>query len=272
MDEVLLKGLRFDGRHGTTPEERANPQAFEIDLILRLDLKAAGATDCLDKTVDYSLVYQEVRHIVEEESFNLLEALAEKIATRVLTYNKVVQVKVTVKKLHPPIDGQYKFFAVRLERERPQHRAFVGLGTNLGNREENLAVAREMLANLPGSLMVRFSSIYPTSPWGKIDQPVFLNQVASLDTRLSAQELHQELLDIEATMGRQHQERWGPRNIDLDLLLYGDQLIQEPDLVVPHPWLTKRAFVLAPLIEVAPDLKMPDGRYIRDILANLKSD
>ncbi|MGE5544432.1 MAG: dihydroneopterin aldolase, partial [Bacillota bacterium] len=121
MDEVLLKGLRFKGRHGVTPEERTNPQAIEVDLALGLDLKPAGMTDSLGKTVDYSLVYQEVRRIVEEESYNLLEALAERIAGRVLTFNRVLRVNITVKKLHPPIPGRYEYFAVSLERERAQH-------------------------------------------------------------------------------------------------------------------------------------------------------
>jgi dihydroneopterin aldolase/2-amino-4-hydroxy-6-hydroxymethyldihydropteridine diphosphokinase len=269
MDEVLLKGLRFDGRHGTTAEERAHPQTFEVDLVLYLDLRKAGATDCLEMTADYSLVYQEVRQIVEEESFNLLEALAERIAGRVLAFNRVVRASVTVKKLHPPISGQYEYFAVRLERERPQHLAFIGLGTNLGNREENLALARQKITALPHTDVTKFSSVYSTLPWGRTEQPEFLNQVVSIDTRLTPRELLEELLDIEKDMGRERIECWGPRIIDLDLLLYGDQVIKEPDLVVPHPWLTKRAFVLTPLLEIAPGLKMPDGRYIREILANL---
>lgn len=269
MDQVLLKGLRFEGRLGITAEERAKSQVIEVDLVLSLDLKPAGATDCLDKTVDYSLVYQTVRSIVEEESFNLLEALAERIARQVLTFNRVKQVNITVKKLHPPIAGQYDYFAIHLQRERFQHRAYIGLGTNLGSREENLAMACRKLADIPCSSIARISSVYHTLPWGKTDQPEFLNQVASLDTCLAARELLQELLDIEKDMGREQTERWGPRIIDLDLLLYGDQTIEEPDLVVPHPWLTKRAFALTPLLEIAPELKMPDGRYLREILANL---
>ncbi|MGE5543894.1 MAG: 2-amino-4-hydroxy-6-hydroxymethyldihydropteridine diphosphokinase, partial [Bacillota bacterium] len=146
----------------------------------------------------------------------------------------------------------------------------IGLGTNLGNREENLALACRMLAEIPSSQIAGYSSIYPTLPWGRTDQPEFLNQVVSLDTPLSARELLQELLDIERIMGRERAEQWGPRVIDLDLLLYGDQQIEEPDLVVPHPWLTKRAFILTPLLEIAPDLKMPDGRYLREILANFR--
>jgi len=269
MDEMLLAGLRFKGRHGVTPEEKVYPQEFEVDLVLHLDLKPAGETDLLEKTVDYARVYQEIKFIVEQESFNLIERLAERIAEQVLNYHRVERVEVTVKKIRPPLEGDYSFFSVRLVRQRQTNRAFIGLGTNLGNREENLAAARQRLARLPASSLVRFSSVYPTSPWGKVDQPPFLNQVASVDTRLTPRELLQEMLAIENDLGRQRQERWGPRVIDLDLLLYGHQVIREDDLTVPHPHLTRRAFVLAPLMEIAPDLKLPDGTYIREILANL---
>ena len=93
--------------------------------------------------------------------------------------------------------------------------------------------------------------------------------MVAIDTRLSARELLRELMEIEGVMGRRRAEKWGPRIIDLDLLLYGDQQIEEPDLIVPHPWLTRRAFILTPLLEIAPDLKLPDGRYLREIMANL---
>lgn len=235
MDEVLLKGLVFEGRHGVTSEEKSLPQAFEIDLVLGLDLKPAGVADCLDHTVDYSEVYQEIRNIVEQESFNLLEALAQRLADRVLNFPRVVRVGVTVKKLHPPIAGRYQYFGVRLERERPINRAFIGLGTNLGHREANLALAHRKLARLPSSRITGSSSVYSTLPWGLTDQPEFLNQVIAIDTYLSARELLTEMLEIENSMGRERTRRWGPRTIDLDLLLYGDHIIEEPDLVVPHP-------------------------------------
>ena len=269
MDEVILKGLRFEGRHGVSTAERAAPQPFEVDLILGLDLRPAGMTDSLDKTVDYSLAYQEVRHIVEEESYKLLEALGERIAERVLRLNRVIRADIVIKKLRPPIAGDYLCMAVHLKRERAEHRAYIGLGTNLGNREENLTAAGRRLGELPSSRIVKFSSRYTTQPWGKREQPEFLNQVVAIDTRLSARELLRELMEIEGVMGRRRAEKWGPRIIDLDLLLYGDQQIEEPDLIVPHPWLTRRAFILTPLLEVAPDLKLPDGRYLREIMANL---
>jgi 2-amino-4-hydroxy-6-hydroxymethyldihydropteridine diphosphokinase len=102
--------------------------------------------------------------------------------------------------------------------------------------------------------------MYETAPVGLTDQPAFLNLVAELRVTGTARELLQRCLQIEAEMGRVRQERWGPRNIDLDVLFFGEQRIEEPDLIVPHPRLAERQFVLVPLAEIAPDQRLPDGR------------
>jgi 2-amino-4-hydroxy-6-hydroxymethyldihydropteridine diphosphokinase len=144
--------------------------------------------------------------------------------------------------------------------------AYIGLGANLGDREENIRAAIERLAEL-GALLV--SSFRETDPVGVTEQPRFVNAVAELETELGASALLGQLLEIERELGRDRsrEQRWGPRTIDLDLLLYGDEVIDEPGLTVPHPRLAERRFVLEPLHELAPDLALPDGRRIRDLLA-----
>ena len=143
--------------------------------------------------------------------------------------------------------------------------AYIGLGANLGDREENLRAALERLRGL-GPL--RVSSFRETEPVGVIDQPPFLNAAAELETDLAPRELLARLLEIERDLGRERAEetRWGPRPIDLDLLVYGAGTIEEPGLTVPHPRLAERRFELEPLHELAPDLALPDGRRIRDLL------
>ena len=136
-------------------------------------------------------------------------------------------------------------------------KAFVGLGSNLGEREAMIRLALDDLARLPETSLVRASSLYDTEPVGEVDQPNFLNAVAQLDTALTARQLLWNLLLIEKRLGRARTKRWGPRTIDLDLLLYGQQVIEEPDLVVPHPELTRRSFVLVPLVELDPLLIHP---------------
>jgi 2-amino-4-hydroxy-6-hydroxymethyldihydropteridine diphosphokinase len=144
--------------------------------------------------------------------------------------------------------------------------AYIGLGTNLGDRELNLRRALERLEEL-GS--VRASSFRETDPVGVTDQPKFLNAAAELATDLPPRELLERLLEIERGLGRNRatERRWGPRVIDLDLLLFGEETIDEPGLTVPHPRLADRHFVLEPLCELNEDLTLPNGTRIRDLLA-----
>lgn len=128
------------------------------------------------------------------------------------------------------------------------HRAYIGIGTNLGELRANLELAREAIARL-GTIIAE-SSIYRTAPWGNLDQPSFLNAVVLLETRLAPRALLEGLQETERRLGRTVSERWGPRVIDLDLLLYDDLDIDEPGLRVPHPHLRERAFVLVPLAEI----------------------
>ena len=145
-------------------------------------------------------------------------------------------------------------------------RAYVGLGSNLGDRE---ALIREA-AQLIGA--TRLSSIIETEPWGYEEQPRFLNAVAEVETALTARELLEALLAVERRLGRERTgERWGPRTIDLDLLLYGEERIDEPGLVVPHPRIHERLFVLEPLAELDPSVKIPGKGTVSDVLAGIQS-
>ena len=135
--------------------------------------------------------------------------------------------------------------------------AFVGIGSNLGNRGGTLARAVKQLNSIPGIRVLRQSTLHETEPVGIPDQPPFLNGVIELDTRLDARALLQALLEVEASLGRvrtPETPRLAPRTIDLDLLLYGKEKIEEPDLQVPHPRMMERPFVLVPLAELEPEL------------------
>jgi 2-amino-4-hydroxy-6-hydroxymethyldihydropteridine diphosphokinase len=131
-------------------------------------------------------------------------------------------------------------------------KAFIGLGSNLGDREAMIRIALDDLARLPGTVVVRASSLYDTEPVGDEEQPKFLNAVAEIDTELTARQLLWNLLLVEKRLGRVRTHRYGPRTIDLDLLMYGHLVIDEPDLQIPHPEMTKRSFVLVPLLEIEP--------------------
>lgn len=135
--------------------------------------------------------------------------------------------------------------------------AYVALGANLGDPSATIRAAFGALANLPESRVVRCSSLYRTTPVGNTEQPEFINAVVSLETTLAPESLLDALLDIEARFGRIRAEKNGPRTLDLDLLLYNNQQLNLPRLILPHPRLHLRAFVLYPLAELAPALPLP---------------
>jgi 2-amino-4-hydroxy-6-hydroxymethyldihydropteridine diphosphokinase len=147
-------------------------------------------------------------------------------------------------------------------------RAFIGLGGNLGDPRAAMRAALRVLDGDPATQLVRVSSLYRTPPWGKTDQPDFLNAVAELRTTLSPRALLELCLSAEASLHRVRDERWGPRRIDLDILLYGDLEIDEEGLRVPHPRMLERAFVLVPLGEIAPELNIR-GEAVEEHLAGL---
>jgi len=146
-------------------------------------------------------------------------------------------------------------------------RAYVALGSNLGDPVGTLKDAIENLAALRGSLLKAISSLYRTAPVGLRHQPDFINAVVALDTRLAPMELLEELFAVEAAFGRQRGIKNAPRTLDLDLLLYGDQVQDDPQLTIPHPRMHERAFVLVPLAEIAPDTFIPGRGRVADLLA-----
>jgi len=145
--------------------------------------------------------------------------------------------------------------------------AYVGLGANLGDREASIRRAAELIGAR------RLSPIVETEPWGYVDQPAFLNAAAEVATALGARAFLDVLLEVERGLGRERVgPQWGPRTIDLDLLLFGEEEISEPGLEVPHPRLLERRFALEPLAALVPDLKIPGNGTVSETLAGLQSD
>jgi 2-amino-4-hydroxy-6-hydroxymethyldihydropteridine diphosphokinase len=148
--------------------------------------------------------------------------------------------------------------------------AYVGIGSNLGDPEAQVRGAIEALASMPQTRFVRASRLFRTAPWGRADQPAFVNAAAEIATALAPRALLDALLTIERAHGR-HRDgtRWGPRTLDLDVLLYGDGVIDEPGLAIPHPHLAERAFVLVPLADLDPALQVPGRGRISELLRDV---
>ncbi|MCA1692933.1 MAG: 2-amino-4-hydroxy-6-hydroxymethyldihydropteridine diphosphokinase [Acidimicrobiales bacterium] len=253
-DRIELRGLRALGYHGALPGEQDGAQPFEIELDVEADLHPAGSSDDLSDTIDYGAVAENAVRIVTEERWQLLERMAERVAEAVLgTDGRIRGVSVTVRKLRPPVSGLGSA-AVRItRRQRGLKRAFVGLGANLGDREDTL---RQAVAALPD--VVAVSPVYETEPvGGPPGQPPYLNLVVELATDQSPRQLLAVAQRLETHAGRVRDEHHGPRTLDVDLLWVEGVTVDEPDLTLPHPRMHERRFVLAPLADLAPELVPP---------------
>jgi dihydroneopterin aldolase/2-amino-4-hydroxy-6-hydroxymethyldihydropteridine diphosphokinase len=263
-DQIRLDAIRVSGTIGVLAEEQARTQPFEVDLVLDFDASAAGATDELARSVDYGVPIAIAHRIVSGERHQLLERVATRIAEEILLLDGVEAVEVTVRKLKVPVGEDVRSSAVRIRRERiGRHRrpkrwatAYLALGSNLGDRRDHL---RRALARLPfdepgGGLRVTArSGVYETDPvGGPDDQGAYLNLAVEVETTLDPFQLLERCLATEAVGGRDRSVRWGPRTIDIDVLLYDDVRIESPDLTLPHPRMWERRFVLEPLSDIAP--------------------
>ncbi len=256
-DEIRLIGLRAIGHHGVFPEEKRNGQEFIVDVVLHTDLRAAGASDDLSETIHYGEVADDVVARITGPSYDLIEALAERIAEDALARDRVAAVEVTVHKPGAPIPHHFSDVLVQVRRERDVP-VVIALGANLGDPARTLTAAIHDLRDVPGLTPVAVSPLVETDPVGGPDQPVYLNAVLLARTSLAPSPLLAALHAVEGRHGRVRDIRWGARTLDLDLVQYGtpgsssEVLGDEPELRLPHPRAHERAFVLRPWHAVDP--------------------
>lgn len=271
MDKILLKNLAFYGYHGVLPEENVLGQKFFVDIELFLDLCKAGISDDVHETVNYADVYQMVKNVVENKRFKLIEALAEAIANLILNkFSRVQEVIVQIRKPEAPVDGIFDYFGLTIKRTR-KVKAYLSLGSNLGDKKANIDQAVELLRNHEHINVTKVSSYYETEPVGYTEQDWFLNIAVELETSLAPYSLLKYCNFIEKVLKRERVIKWGPRIIDVDILLYGDFRSEDELLTIPHPRMMERAFVMVPLYEIAPELEI-NKRNIKEIVESLTGE
>jgi dihydroneopterin aldolase/2-amino-4-hydroxy-6-hydroxymethyldihydropteridine diphosphokinase len=274
-DQIVLQGISAKGYHGVLDFEKRDGQTFVVDVTMAADLSAAGASDDLADTVNYAEVAGDVVAIIEGEPLDLIEALASRIADRVLARPLVEAVEVVVHKPEAPVGHPFTDVQVRVFRER-QTPVVIAMGSNIGDSVETLHDAAVALYGLID--LDEVSALVETDPVGGPDQPAYLNAVVTGTTHLAPVNLLAGLHDIEAAHGRTRDVRWGPRTLDLDLIQYGDPVfdtdvrLESPTLTLPHPRAHERAFVLVPWLQAEPEAALRvDGevRRVADLVAGL---
>ncbi|MCM1272494.1 MAG: 2-amino-4-hydroxy-6-hydroxymethyldihydropteridine diphosphokinase [Clostridium sp.] len=251
MDKIVIKDLELFAYHGVLPQEKREGQTFIVTVELFLDLHGAGTEDDLSETVNYAMVCNTISRVMTEEKYDLIEAAAETVAdTILLEYEKVSMVHVILSKPEAPIEMTFDTVCVDITRGR--HTVYLGLGSNLGDRESYLDYAVDQLNKDEYIKVNKVSTYINTKPYGDVEQDDFLNGCLEIETLYSPQELLAIIGDIEQGAGRKRLIHWGPRTLDIDILLYDREIIMEENLKIPHAEMAKRQFVLEPLCEIAP--------------------
>lgn len=271
LDRIEVAGIRAWAHHGVLEEEKRLGQQFEVDVTLHLDTAPAGATDALSRTVNYAEVAAAVHDEMTAGPYDLVETLAERIATRILTdtgHPLVRRLGVRVHKPSAPVGLPVGAVSVSIERDAPPITAVLALGTNLGEREQHLQDALRALAATDGLELVWTGPVLETAPvGGPADQGRFLNSVIGVRTVLGPFALLRAAQNTEHAAHRERLVRWGPRTLDVDVITYGDWLSEDPELTVPHPRAHERAFVLAPWHAARPQARLPGEGPIEALLA-----
>lgn len=271
MDQIRIENLVVFANHGVFPEENVLGQKFVVSCTLYLDTERAGKTDELDASVNYGTVSHLIYEKMKERTFKLIEAEANYLAESILlSDSKIKAVDLELKKPWAPVGLPLDHVSLTVSRR--WHEAYVALGSNMGDKEKYLADAVEGLKQTPGCQVVACSSWMKTAPYGYTDQDEFLNGALKLRTLLSPHALLDRLHDLEQEADRRREIHWGPRTLDLDILLYDDLVLSDDDLCIPHVDMKNREFVLAPLVEIAPYKHHPVYRItLKEMLDELKA-
>ena len=269
-DQIRIKGLEIYAHHGVFPEEKEKGQHFFVDAVLYTDTRKAGLTDDLNCSTDYGQVCKLIYRCMTAQTYDLIERAAEQTAQEVLLeFPLVERIELEMHKPEAPIPLPFKDVYVMIE--RGWHKAFIAFGSNMGDKEDYLEKGLKELKEHPLCREGKISGIYRTTPYGGVEQDDFLNGVLQLDTLLGPFELLEKMQQVEKQAGRERKVHWGPRTLDLDLLLYDDRIIDSETLTVPHPDMQNRDFVLVPLCEIAPFARNPaTGRTVKQMLEMLQ--
>ena len=255
MDVIHIKRLEIFANHGVIPEENTLGQKFIISADLYKDLRKAGKSDDVEETVHYGKAAVLIKQISEKSVFRLIEKLAEEIADALLKNFPVEKVRVVIEKPWAPV--RLPLDTVAVEIERSWHTAYLSVGSNIGEKEQFLNNAVKKLDEDCNIKVTKVSKFIETEPYGNVEQDKFLNGCLEIRTLLTPDELLKKVNEIEQEEGRIRTLHWGPRTLDIDILLYDNEVVYTDDLKIPHPDMHNRMFVLEPLCEIAPFVLHP---------------
>ena len=256
MDCIRIRNLEVFGHHGVYREENKLGQKFIVCADLYMDTRTAGLSDDIEQSVNYGEVCRLIDKHMREKTFYLIEAAAEDLAKAILLkFDRIERVELEVKKPWAPIGLPIEEVSVKIDRK--WHDAYIGLGSNMGDKWDNINEALKKMSLDDDIKVIEVSTLIETRPYGYEEQDDFLNGAVHITTLYSPSELLKCLSEFENLAGRKREIHWGPRTLDLDILFYDDIILDTRELTIPHFDMINRDFVLKPLNEIAPWLRHP---------------
>lgn len=271
-DEIRIDDLEVYAYHGVFPEENEKGQPFFVNAVLYTDTRAAGLADELTLSTHYGEVCHFITKWMQEHTCKLIETVAENVAREILLHYPLVQaVDLEIRKPEAPIGLPFASVSVRIQ--RGWHKAYLSVGSNLGDREGYIAQAIAALEQEEAVRVEKVSSLLNTKPYGGVEQQDFLNAAIAVSTLLLPEELLKLLHKIEYAADRKREIHWGPRTLDLDIVFYDKLVYESEDLIIPHVDMENRYFVLKPLSELIPNFRHPVlGKTVTQLLEAVASN
>ena len=256
MDKIEIRDLEIFANHGVFPEETALGQKFVVSAVMYTETRPAGLTDDLSASINYGEVSHMITDFLQKNTYKLLEAAVENLAEMLLLSLPLLK-KVTLRIEKPWAPVRLPLKTVAVEITRGWHTAYIAFGSNMGDKKKYLDNAIQGLRDMKEIVVEKVSEYLVTEPYGDVEQDEFLNGALRGRTLLSPEELLDRLHVLEQAADRKRIIHWGPRTLDLDILFYDQEIIDMPDLHIPHIDLHNRDFVLVPMNQIAPYLRHP---------------
>lgn len=256
MDKIIIQDLEVHANHGVVKEERALGQKFLVSCVMYVDIRNAAKNDDINETIDYGKVCFRITRFLTEHTYQLIETAAAELSKELLyTIPNLQGIKLEIKKPWAPIGLPLNTVAVAIT--RTWHQAFIGLGSNMGDRDAYLKHGVEEIQQCKDCKVMAVSEFINTKPYGVVEQPEFLNGCMKIETLFTPEELLEFLHEIERSVNRVREGKWGPRTLDLDILFYDNKMVDSAELKIPHIDMQNREFVLYPLRQIAPNFYHP---------------
>lgn len=269
MDQIKINGLEVYANHGVFEEEKRLGQKFIVNCVIYLNSREAGLSDDLEKSIHYGEVCNEITKFMAKNTYSLIEAVAEYVAADLFMKFKLIRkIDLEIVKPWAPIGLPVQSVSVAIHREWTK--VYLSFGSNMGDRLKHIKAGLDSLGKVGGCRILKVSDYIVSKAYGYTEQDDFLNGCLEMETLLDPEELLFVLNQIEEEENRERLIHWGPRTLDLDILFYADQVIETEKLTIPHVDLQNRSFVLAPMVQIAPNFRHPiSGKTMKELFHQL---